>query len=80
MVTRVESYLILKETNKRKIGEKEINSETVYGNYKKTDDLTFPMSIEMKELGSDEARKINIDKIELNASVADSVFAMPVMK
>ncbi len=73
------SYLILKETNKRKIGEKEINSETVYGNYKKTDDLTFPMSIEIKETGSDEGQKINIEKIELNATVADSVFEMPVV-
>ncbi|MEO8512017.1 MAG: outer membrane lipoprotein-sorting protein [Ignavibacteria bacterium] len=72
-----QSYLILKETSKRKIKEKEINAETLYGNYQQVEGITFPMSLEIKEAGSQETQKGVMEKVELNVSVDDSYFKMP---
>ena len=72
-----QSYLILKETAKRKIKEKEINSETLYGNYQTFEGITFPMSMEIKEAGSDQTQKGVLDKVEMNVEVEDSYFKMP---
>ena len=72
-----QSYLILKESAKRKIKEKEINSETLYGNYQTFEGITFPMSMEIKEAGSDQTQKGVLDKVEMNVEVEDSYFKMP---
>jgi outer membrane lipoprotein-sorting protein len=72
-----QSYLILKETSKRKIKEKEINAETLYGNYQQVEGITFPMSLEIKETGSDQTQKGVMEKVELNVEVDDSYFKMP---
>lgn len=74
------SYLILKDNSKRKIGEKEITAETLYGNYQKVDGIMFPMSIEFREVGSDQGQKVTIEKIETNVKVDESIFKMPVTK
>lgn len=71
------SYLILKETSKRKIKEKEINSETLYGNYQTVEGITFPMSLEFREAGSQDGQKGVMEKVELNVEVDDSYFTMP---
>lgn len=76
----VSSYLILKENSKRKIGEKEIKAETLYGNYQKTDGVLFPMSIEFNEIGGDGGQKVTIDQVETNVNVDDSLFIMPAAK
>jgi len=75
-----QSYLILKDAAKRKIKEKEINTETYYGNYKATDGVMFPMAIEFKQPGSSDSQKAVIDKIEINPTVDDSIFKMPADK
>lgn len=74
------SYLILKETSKRKVGEKEVNSETLYGNYQQIDGVMFAMAIEFREVGSTEGQKGTIDKIETNVVIEDSYFKMPEAK
>ncbi len=76
----VSTYLILKDNAKRKVGEKEILSETLYGNYQKTDGVMFPMSIEFKEVGDNQGQKVTIEKVETNVSVDDSFFKMPTSK
>jgi hypothetical protein len=74
------SYLILKETSKRKVGEKEVNSETLYGNYQPIDGVMFAMAIEFREVGSTDGQKGTIDKIETNVVIEDSYFKMPEAK
>lgn len=74
------SYLILKETKKRKIGEKEINSETIFGNYQPTDGVMFAMAVEFREVGQTEGQKGVIEKIETNIEVEDSYFKMPAIQ
>ncbi|MDQ3022556.1 MAG: outer membrane lipoprotein-sorting protein [Bacteroidota bacterium] len=73
----ISTYLILKDSKKRKVGEKEINSETIYGNYQKVDGLMFPMSLEYIVVNSG-SQKVTVEKVELNTEVDDSVFKMPV--
>lgn len=72
-----QSYLILKETSKTKVKEKEINSETIYGNYQQVEGITFPMALEFREVGSQEGQKGIMEKVELNVEVDDSYFTMP---
>lgn len=71
------SYLILKETTKRKIGEKEISSETLYGNYQAVDGVMFAMSMEFREVGATDGQKGIIEKVETNIEIEDSYFKMP---
>lgn len=72
-----QSYLILKETKKRKIKEKEINSETLYGNYQQVEGITFPMSMEFREVGQQQGQSGIMEKVELNIEIDDSIFKMP---
>lgn len=72
-----QSYLILKETSKRKIKEKEINSETLYGNYQQVEGITFPMALDIREAGSQDGQKGVMEKVELNVEIDDSYFKMP---
>jgi hypothetical protein len=70
-----DSYLILKKEAKIKFGEKEVNTVTTYGAYKKVGGVMLPYSIETKTAG-DETRML-IEKYEPNAPIDDSVFIMP---
>jgi outer membrane lipoprotein-sorting protein len=75
------SYLLLKETAKRKIKEKEINTETSFGDYKSEDGYIMPHSFEIKsDMGEMGSQKISIDKVEFNVPVDDSIFTMPESK
>lgn len=74
------TYLVLKETTKRKIGEKETNSETIFGNYQPVDGVMFAMAMEFREVGSTEGQKGIIEKVETNIVVEDSYFKMPEVK
>ncbi|MFI5144337.1 MAG: hypothetical protein ACHQJ4_01960 [Ignavibacteria bacterium] len=75
------SYLILKETGKRKIKEKEINSTTILGDYKSEDGYMMPHSMEIKSDGGGmDSQKITIDKVEFNTSVDETIFKMPESK
>lgn len=76
----VSNFLILKDNAKRKVGEKEIISETMYGNYQKTDGIMFPMSIEFKDSGDNQGQRVTIEKVETNVNVDDSIFKMPTSK
>lgn len=76
----VSNFLILKENSKRKIGEKEIKSETLYGNYQKFDGVMFPMSFEIIDGGGNQGQKVIIEKVETNVTVDDNIFKMPAVK
>ena len=69
------TYLLLRETVKRKIGEKEIKSETIYGDYRQEDGLMMPHSLEVGSPGRYQEQTIY--KVEFNIPVDDGIFSMP---
>jgi outer membrane lipoprotein-sorting protein len=72
-----EQYMLLKQTGKTKVRGQEIESETVFSNFKTVDGLIFPYSIEQKAAGMPGGMTMTVSKIELNPGVADSRFTMP---
>lgn len=75
------SNLLLKESSKRKIKEKEITFDTYYGDYKPVEGYLMPYSMQVKSTaGQMESQKIIIDKVEVNVNVDDSIFKMPETK
>lgn len=74
-------YLILKQVTKRKIKEKEMSTETVFGDYRPEDGYVMPHSLETKPEGSrGDSQKITLEKVEFNIPVDDSIFKMPESK
>jgi outer membrane lipoprotein-sorting protein len=72
-----EQYLQLKQSGKRKVRGQEIESETIFGDFKTVEGLVYPHSIEQKAAGMPGGMVMTISKIEVNPSLADSRFAMP---
>jgi len=70
-----DTYLLLKEITKRKIGEKEIKSETIYGDYRQEDGLMMPHSLQVGSNGRYQDQTIK--KVEFNVPVDDGIFTMP---
>jgi hypothetical protein len=70
-------YLVLKDASKRKVKEKEISSETYYGNYQSIEGVMFPMAMEFKQPGSGDSQKGVMDKIEVNVPIDETIFKMP---
>lgn len=73
-----ETFLEVKAEAKRKVQGQEIEGETILGNYQEFGGVLFPMSIEMRAKGMPGGQNITIEKIELNPTVADDTFKMPV--
>jgi outer membrane lipoprotein-sorting protein len=72
-----DQYMLLKQAGKTKVRGQEIESETVFGDFKTVDGLVFPHSIEQKMPGGHGGMTMTISKIELNPDVAGSRFTMP---
>ena len=72
-----DSFLQIKEVDKRTIRGTETETESSIGDYKEVNGLLFPFAIENNVKGSDQKQKITITKIELNVPVEDTVFKMP---
>ncbi|MEO6694164.1 MAG: outer membrane lipoprotein-sorting protein [Ignavibacteria bacterium] len=73
----VTSNLILMESSKRKIKEKEIKSRTVYGGYQSIGGIMFPMTMEVIEGDRDAGDIMIIENVETNVNVDDGIFKMP---
>jgi hypothetical protein len=71
------SYLLLKESKKRKAKEKEIETETFYGNYQKFGGVMMALSIEFRQKGETQGQTGSIETVEINTTVEDSIFKMP---
>jgi outer membrane lipoprotein-sorting protein len=70
--------ILLKESAKRKIKEKEIDQDIYYSDYKPIDGIMIPMALEIKSsAGRGGSQKVSIDSVEFNVSVDDSIFKMP---
>jgi len=76
------SYLLLKESSTRKIGEKEVKTDVIYGNYKAVEGYLMPFSAEITapDAGMGSSQKVVIETVELNPVVEDAIFVMPEKK
>jgi len=72
----VVTNLVVKKEIRRKIEEKEQKTEYFYGAYKQVNGLMVPFSIETGT-GSGETQKRELDKVEFNVEIEDSIFKMP---
>lgn len=73
-----ESYLLVKITGKTKMQGQEMESETTLGDYKAVDGVLYPHSIESQAKGMPAKMVVTFSKIEVNPTLDDSRFAMPV--
>jgi hypothetical protein len=71
------SYLVLKETTKRKFEDKEVEGESLMSNYKKVDGVMFPFTVEAREKNAAQGQAINMETVEVNPKIDDSMFKMP---
>jgi len=70
--------MLLKESSKRKIKEKEITSDVYYSDYKPVEGILIPMAMDIKSsAGQMGSQKVQVDSVEFNVSVDDSIFKMP---
>lgn len=74
-----ETFLEVKVEAHRKIQGQEIEAETSIGNYQEFGGMLFPMSLDMKAKGTPMAQSFIFDKVELNPTLDDSTFKMPVV-
>jgi hypothetical protein len=73
-----QTYYQLKETQKYKMEDKEVESETLFSNYKTVDGLTFPFTIESRSVGESTGGQImNYDNIEVNGKFDEALFKWP---
>ena len=71
------NYLLLKETSKHKFQDKEVESETLFSNYKMIDGINFPFTVEVRQAGESTGQIVTVENIEVNPKVDDSIFKMP---
>ncbi|MBI2839106.1 MAG: hypothetical protein HYX75_12370 [Acidobacteria bacterium] len=72
-----ENFLELKESSKSKHEGAEIEVERLSGNYKPVEGIMIAHSVEGRAKGAASGQTVTIDTIELNATIEDSLFAMP---
>lgn len=72
-----DSFLQIKEVDKRTIRGTDTETESSIGDYKEVSGILFPFAVENAIKGTDQKQKITISKIELNVAVDDSIFKMP---
>ena len=74
------TYLLLKETKKHKFEDKEMESETLFSNYKMVNGVNFPFAFEIRQVGESSGQTMTVDSVEVNLKVDDSIFKMPEVK
>jgi len=77
MYIDADSFLTIKEENKRTVRGTDRDEESSIGDYKEVDGIIFPFAIESGVKGGTDKEKITVSKIELNVPVDDSIFKMP---
>jgi hypothetical protein len=74
----VESYLRLRSIGTGLVGGRPVPIEATFGDYKKTDGVLFPHRIEIAAAGRPQRLQVVVETIEVNPSISDSRFEMPV--
>lgn len=77
MYLDVDSHLMVKQTSKRKIREREIETETYFSDYREVGGILFPFALEQGMKGMAQRGKIVVDKMELDAPVDPASLKMP---
>jgi outer membrane lipoprotein-sorting protein len=72
-----ETNLLLRETQKLKMADNEVESETIYGDYKAESGVLMAHSMENKSPGQQGSQKITINTVEVNVPIDDAIFKMP---
>lgn len=72
-----ESYLVLKQAAKISMMGQQVEGETILGDYKQVDGITFPFSMESKPIGAPSGMVMSFEKIEVNPEFAAGRFDMP---
>lgn len=73
------SYYLLKSISKKNFQGKEIESETIFSDYKELPGTGVIMAyaMEARQVGESEGQKMTITSIEPNLEMEDTMFAMP---
>ncbi len=72
------TYFQLKETSKHKFQDKEVEGASIHSNYKSVDGLMFPFTMEERSSAdASQGQAMNVDKIEVNIPIDESMFKMP---
>jgi outer membrane lipoprotein-sorting protein len=72
-----DSFLEVKEDQKRNIRGSERETETTLGDYKEVNGLMFPFAIQQGIKGSPQQQQLSVEKVELNVPVDAGIFKMP---
>ncbi len=72
-----EYFLEIKTEGKRTVRGAEMEFETTIGDYKDVEGYMIPHAIEQGAKGSPQKQKITLEKVEINPTLADTLFAMP---
>ena len=75
-----DSFLEIKMENQSNIRGSVQFTENFYGDYEQVNGLFFPFAFEGGEKGSPVRTKYTVEKIEVNVSLDDALFSMPVAK
>jgi len=72
-----DSFLELKIESQNTVRGTVQYSETFYGDYEQVNGIYFSFEYQQGQKGSSDRAKFTVEKIELNVSLADSLFSMP---
>ena len=71
------SYLHVRTEATRDVRGRRLEMETTFGDYKETDGVLFPRTVEVGVKGRPARLRIRVDKVEVNPPLDDARFRMP---
>lgn len=72
------TYLEVKQESRTKVRDTDVENDTLVGDWKDVDGLMFPFSIESGQPGAQMRQKMTVTKIEINPTIDETRFKMPV--
>lgn len=73
----VESALLVRKERTRTLGDRTIEVETTFGDFRPVGGVVFPHSIRSSAKGQSESLEVIVEEIEINALIDDARFEMP---
>jgi outer membrane lipoprotein-sorting protein len=74
----VEKFLEVKQESKTKVRDTDVENDTIIGDWKDVDGLMFPFSIDSGQPGAPMRQKMTVTKIEINPTIDETRFKMPI--
>jgi len=75
-----DAYVEIKSEATRTRGDKQVQFESSYGDYKEVQGLLFPFTISQKVKGTDQGGTITVNSIEIDPKLDEAIFTMPAKK